>query len=80
MILHRHHYSSFIEEYVMQQDNAIAYQKFFSARFLVRKPKASWLHLRRCCYRLSSNQGSDPYRHHWCRRRWQRWLRLGTSQ
>jgi hypothetical protein len=34
MILHRHHNSSIIEEYVVQQDNANAYLKFFSARFL----------------------------------------------
>jgi hypothetical protein len=34
MILHHHHHSSFAEEFVVQQDNAIAYLKFFSAHFL----------------------------------------------
>jgi hypothetical protein len=34
MTLHRHHHSSFTEEYAVQQDNAIACLKFFSARFL----------------------------------------------
>jgi hypothetical protein len=34
MILHRHHHSSFTEEYLVQQDNIIAYLKFFKARFL----------------------------------------------
>jgi hypothetical protein len=34
MILHRHHNSSITEEYVVQQDNANAYLKFFSARFM----------------------------------------------
>jgi hypothetical protein len=31
IILHRHHYSSFTEEYVVQQDNVITYLKFLSA-------------------------------------------------
>jgi hypothetical protein len=53
---------------------------------LVRQPKASRLHLRRCCYRLLLDQGSDhhyyhlasPYQHHQCQ--WQRWLGLRTLQ
>jgi hypothetical protein len=34
MILYCHHHSSFVEEYVVQQDNAIACLKFFNIRFL----------------------------------------------
>jgi hypothetical protein len=45
---------------------------------LARQPKGNRLRLHCCCYRLSSDQGSDPYRRHqrWRRRR----LRPGTSQ
>jgi hypothetical protein len=33
-ILHRHHHSSFVEEFAVQHGNAIAYLKFFKAPFL----------------------------------------------
>jgi hypothetical protein len=42
---------------------------------LTRQPKASWLFLCRCCYRLSPDQGSDSYR----RQRRCRWRRLGSK-